>query len=180
MPTILTHAVIPVAARLGLGKPLVSNRLLMAGMAAAVIPDLDVIAFRIGIPYADAFGHRGASHSLVFALLMGLIALMSAKALRAPRWWAFAFVALSGLSHGLLDMLTDGGHGVALWWPFSEERVFFAAQVIEVSPLSLRRVLSGRGWEVLQSELVWVWLPAMVAAIGIAFALAAWRRTVRH
>ncbi|WP_431052323.1 hypothetical protein [Roseateles sp. L2-2] len=49
-----------------------------------------------------------------------------------------------------------------------------------MSPLSLRRVLSGRGWEVLQSELVWVWLPAMVAAIGITFALAAWRGTVRH
>ena len=109
MPTILTHAVIPVAARLGLGKPLVSNRLLMAGIAASVIPDLDVIAFRIGIPYADAFGHRGASHSLVFALLMGLIAFLSARALQAPRWWAFVFVALSGLSHGLLDMLTDGG-----------------------------------------------------------------------
>ena len=147
----------------------------MAGMAAAVIPDLDVIAFRIGIPYADAFGHRGASHSVVFALLMGLIALFSARALQAQRWWALAFVALSGLSHGLLDMLTDGGHGVALWWPFSEERVFFSAQVIEVSPLSLKRVLSGRGLEVLQSELLWVWLPALAAAVGIALVLAAWR-----
>jgi inner membrane protein len=31
-----------------------------------------------------------------------------------------------------------------------------------VSPISVRRFLSERGLRVLQSELVWVWLPAAV------------------
>jgi len=37
--------------------------------------------------------------------------------------------------------------------------------VIEVSALSLRRIASAKGFEVIQSELLWVWLPA--AAVGV-------------
>ncbi len=40
----------------------------------SLVPDLDVIAFRFGIPYAAPFGHRGATHSIVFALAMGVAA----------------------------------------------------------------------------------------------------------
>jgi len=74
-------------------------------------------------------------------------------------------------SHGLLDALTDGGLGVAFLAPFSGERFFFPWQPIEVSPIGLRRFLSGRGLEVLRSELLWVWLPSIL----LAGAALAWR-----
>ncbi len=67
-------------------------------------------------------------------------------------------------------MLTNGGLGVELFWPFSEQRLFSAWRVIEVSPLSLSRVFSGRGVVVLQSELLWVWLPALATGAAL-FAL---------
>lgn len=160
MPTILSHAAVPLALGAGLGACVVSPRLMAAGIVAAVLPDLDVLAFRLNVQYSEVFGHRGASHSIAFAALLGFVALPFASQLHVRRRVAFLFVAFCAASHGLLDMLTNGGRGVALWWPLSAERFFLPWQVIEVSPLSLRRVLGGRGLEVLQSELLWVWLPA--------------------
>ena len=49
----------------------VSTRMLLFRHPVRRLPDADVIGFRFGISYADAFGHRGFSHSLAFALLMG-------------------------------------------------------------------------------------------------------------
>jgi len=167
MPTVFSHIAAPLALRLGLGKQAVSPRLLATGLVASVLPDLDVLAFRFGIPYADSFGHRGASHSLALALLLGLIASLIASRLHTTRCLAFAFTAISAASHGLLDMLTNGGHGVALWWPASGERFFLPWQVIEVSPLSLRRVFGPKGVEVLFSELLWVWLPCLFCGAAL-------------
>ena len=167
MPTILSHAAVPLALGLGLGAQRIPTRLLLVGVVASVLPDLDVLAFRFHIAYADALGHRGASHSMVFALCLALVVAAVAKYFNASRATAFWFVAVCTASHGVLDMFTNGGLGAALWWPFSDVRVFAPWQVIEVSPLSLRRVFSARGWAVLQSELLWVWLPATMVFAGL-------------
>ena len=165
MPTILSHVAVPLA--LGLGSGVVPKRLLLAGVIASILPDLDVLAFRLNIAYSNDLGHRGASHSVVFAIAIALLALAFSKQLRCTRLSAFTFVGISAVSHGLLDMITNGGLGVALWWPWSSERFFAPWQVIEVSPLSLSRVFSARGYTVLQSELLWVWLPALVITITL-------------
>jgi inner membrane protein len=165
MPTIITHAVIPIAVGYGLGKDVVSPRLVFAGIVASILPDLDVIAFRYGIPYSSDFGHRGFTHSLAFALALGIIAALIASLLRSKRLNAFLFISIAAASHGLLDMLTNGGLGVALLWPYSSERMFFPWRVINVSPLSLWQFLGLRGWYVIASELLWVWLPAAVLFI---------------
>jgi inner membrane protein len=168
MPTVLTHAVVPLAIGIALGKGAIPHRLVIAGVVASILPDFDVIGFRLNIAYADAFGHRGASHSLFAAVLLALAAMSCAGWLKAKRLTAFLFIGISAFSHGLLDTLTNGGHGIALWWPLSDGRIFSPWQVIEVSPLSLRRVFSTRGAEVLQSKVFWVWLPAITAcATGI-------------
>ena len=169
MPTILTHAVVPLALGVGLGAGVVSRRLLLAGLVAAMMPDLDVVAFKLGIAYSDAFGHRGASHSITFALLLGLIALFCAQPLRSTRLAAFLFVGLSALSHPVLDMFTDGGLGVALWWPMSDERFFWPWRMIEVSPIGISRFLTGRGLAVILSEFGWVWLPAFALCALLCF-----------
>jgi hypothetical protein len=43
-------------------------RSLLAWSALSMLPDLDVIGFRLGVKYADPWGHRGATHSVAFAL----------------------------------------------------------------------------------------------------------------
>jgi inner membrane protein len=67
------------------------------------------------------------------------------------------------MSHGLLDAMTDGGLGVAFFAPFHNERFFFPWTPIRVSPIGAG-FFSARGLTTLKSELLWVWLPCVVAA----------------
>jgi inner membrane protein len=142
----------------------------------AILPDFDVVSFRFGIEYAHELGHRGVSHSLLFAVCLGLLTSVNATKLHAGRAVAFDFVALATASHGLLDMCTNGGLGVAYFWPLTDARYFFPSRPILVSPLSLRRFLEPYGHAVLFSELKWVWLPAA----SLALALFAMRWKNRH
>jgi inner membrane protein len=164
VPTILTHPAIPLALGLGLGQSVISRRLLMAGVAASILPDLDVIAFPLGISYASDFGHRGFSHSLFIAALVALGVACGRRALQTTALRALGFLFVATASHGVLDAFTNGGLGVAFLWPWSGERYFAPFQMIEVSPLSARQLWSARGARVLGSELAWVWAPCTVLA----------------
>lgn len=174
MPTIFTHALIPLAAGLALGRRTLSPHLVAAGMFAAIAPDFDSIAFKLGIAYADQFGHRGASHSIAFAIALGVLAALCAPWLRTTRMKAFVFIAACTASHPLLDAFTDGGLGVALLWPWSHERLFAPWRPIEVSPIGAG-FFSLRGLEVLWSELKWVVLPTLLLAVPAW----AWRAKAR-
>jgi inner membrane protein len=50
MPTLFSHPAVPLALRFGLGREAVSRELLVSGMATSILPDLDVVAFSLGIP----------------------------------------------------------------------------------------------------------------------------------
>lgn len=176
MPTIISHTAVPLAIGMGLGSNLIPRRLLLVGVAASIIPDMDVIAFKFGITYSDDMGHRGITHSLLFSLIAGLIAYYLAPLLRSPPGKAALFVFIAGISHGVLDMFTNGGLGVAVFWPFSHERYFLPWHFIEVSPIAVDKVFSARGLQVMYSELRWVWLPC----ISLGFALAVARYWARR
>lgn len=167
MPTVLTHAAVPLALGLGAGREKISAPLLLMGIAAAVLPDVDALGFRFGVPYASAFGHRGFTHSLVFA---ALVALAGAALLGRKHFCtALGFLLVAAVSHPILDAFTTGGQGVALFWPFSEIRHFAPWRVIRVSPMSLSRLLTHRGFIVAGSELCWVWLPCLLLGLGAWF-----------
>ncbi|HEL4111903.1 TPA: metal-dependent hydrolase [Stenotrophomonas maltophilia] len=78
MPSIITHAAVPLALWCAADRGRIPPRLLAAGVIAAMLPDADVLAFALHIPYADAFGHRGASHSLLFAGVLAALAALLA------------------------------------------------------------------------------------------------------
>jgi inner membrane protein len=111
----------------------------------ALLPDFDVVGFRLGVHYEDTWGHRGAAHSvLIAAVVAAAIALPLARGLRASVASTFVAAFVSVASHGVLDMLTDGGLGVAALWPFSDVRHFLPLHPIPVSPIG-RAFLSERG-----------------------------------
>jgi inner membrane protein len=168
VPTVFTHAAVPVAVGIGLGRERIPPRLLALGVAASVMPDLDSIAFRLGIPYQVTLGHRGVTHSLVFAVGVALLGACAFRPLRTTFGLAFCFLLLAAASHGVLDAFTTGGYGIALLWPWSTRRYVAPLQVIEVAPLTLSRLLSPRGATVLASELRWVWLPCGLVALALA------------
>lgn len=163
-----------VAASTALGYSLFPEKtawkaLFLAGLCA-FFPDFDVIAFRFGVPYQSVWGHRGWTHSLVFALGLGIfIAWLFYR--REKDWWKMAgWFVLATASHPLLDMLTTGGMGCALWWPFREDRLFFPVRVIRVSPLEIRSFFSLYGLKILISETIWVAFPGALLVLATRLA----------
>jgi inner membrane protein len=163
MASVFSHAV----AALGLGacfyKPGTPKRVWVTGALCSVVPDLDVIGFRFGIHYGDFWGHRGFTHSILFAVLLASIVVAlgfreDVPSLGRFALWTYFFLATA--SHGLLDAMTDGGLGVAFFSPFDSTRYFLAWRPIRVSPIGVGRFFSHRGLEVVQSELLWIWIPA--------------------
>ena len=166
MASPFTHPAVPVVAALLVGRAIVSAPLLILGIAFSILPDLDIIAFRLGVPYGSPYGHRGFSHSIVAALLLSTAAVPLARVLKARPVVVFWFLSLSMLSHGMLDALTrNATNGVALFWPFSSERILFSFRPIQASPISVQRFMSERGVQVLWTEMVWVWAPLL--AVGL-------------
>jgi len=138
----------------------------VAGGLLAAAPDLDTIAMQtLDIPHGSLFAHRGVFHSAAFLLL--LVFVLSALVAR-PRWRAVVSLGLvwwvCAVTHPLLDMLTDGGSGVMILFPFTESRLFFPWRPIRVSPLGIIRFFSRAG-EILASE-----APFDVAAVALGLA----------
>lgn len=171
MCTVITHPAVPIALSVLLPRDTASSSLLLAGSVCSIIPDVDVIAFGFGIRYGDMLGHRGFTHSLAFAVALGALATVTLfHHSHGSRLVIFLYLFLSTLSHPLLDALTNGGLGVGFFAPFSNKRYFFPYRPIEVSPIGISSFFSYRGFEVLLSELRWVWLPsAIFFAIGQLF-----------
>lgn len=169
MPTILTHAVLAAGVGRTAFRERMPWRVWEIAAVCSILPDLDVIAFPLGIPYWHMFGHRGFSHSPVFALLVGLAATwltITVYPQLAPRKRALGvYYCLVTVSHGVFDAMTNGGLGIAFLAPFHNARYFLPWTPLEVSPIG-GSFFGPRGWVVLRSELLWLWLPAAAATAG--------------
>lgn len=131
--------------------------------ALSMLPDADVIGFRFGIRYAAPWGHRGASHSIAFALAVALLSALLARAFRSSALRSAVFTAVVVGSHALLDTLTDGGLGCALFWPFDNHRYFAPWNPIPVAPIG-RHFFSKQGLSVAARELI-LFSPLFVYAL---------------
>jgi inner membrane protein len=178
--SILSHPAVALGLKPWFQRTPLPPRIWLLGAVCTILPDADVITFRFGIPYGAMFGHRGFTHSLAFAALLsaslaGFSALFGAR--RSSRLALFVYLFLCTASHGVFDAMTSGGLGVAFFAPFSSERYFFPWRPIRVSPIGVRNFFSARGLAILQSELLWVWLP--VLAVGLVGSRLLARRTKR-
>ena len=175
MASAFTHPVVVLGLYAALRSPRPAARVLAAGLVLSVLPDADVVGFHLGVAYADMLGHRGLTHSLPFALAIALA--LTPLLVREPdqRLRAGLFLFACAASHGLLDMLTDGGLGIALFAPFSDARWFFPWRPLAVSPIGVGAFFSEWGLRVMASEMLWVWLPVTLLAAPLAL----WRRRRR-
>jgi inner membrane protein len=163
-----SHAIVALSIGACFYRPGVPKRCWVAGALCSVIPDLDVVGFGFGIQYGDPLGHRGLTHSIIFAAALAAIVTYTCfrqgtGGLANKAVFAYLFLATS--SHGLLDAMTDGGLGVAFFAPFSNTRYFLPWTPIRVSPIGVSRFFTDRALPVLRSEFVWIWIPAGVLAL---------------
>jgi inner membrane protein len=162
MATIITHPIIAIGLCRAIRDLPNWKLILFTGAILTILPDIDVIGFRLGIPYEHILGHRGITHSIFFSVLASLLASVFFLRVLDRKFlllWAYLFLSIA--SHGLLDALTNGGKGIAFFAPFNNERYFFPFRPLEVSTINLSRFISSHGINVLKSEIIWVWLPAV-------------------
>ncbi|MBN4062407.1 MAG: hypothetical protein COA57_10915 [Flavobacteriales bacterium] len=165
MASIFSHAIVALATGKVI-KPKANMKFFACCILCAVFPDADVVAFKVGIPYEHVFGHRGFSHSVLFAALLGLIMSLLFCKNSSTQFLLYWFVLfLCTISHAILDAMTNGGLGVAFFAPFDNARYFFGFRPIQVSPIGIASFFSERGWRVIKSELLWIWAPAIVVII---------------
>lgn len=112
---------------------------ILAGGLLAMTPDLDLVVPRMmgASALETTLSHRGMTHSLLFAAVVGPLAGVvmglvhrrvsaAATGQDMAAWIGLGFFAL--LSHGLLDTMTS--YGTQLLWPFSNHR--FAIDAVAV------------------------------------------------
>jgi len=156
-------------AAIGLGKVLPqkysSAKFWLLGIFCSILPDADVLGFLYGIPYESFWGHRGFTHSLAFALAIAFIltALFHRKTAspKSVLFYVFYYFLCTS-SHALLDMMTTGGLGVAIFSPWDQTRYFFPWRPIQVSPLGASHFFSKWGIEVLKSEMLFIGFPFLL------------------
>jgi inner membrane protein len=175
MSTCITHAFVGVVTARALFGRRYGWRLPVLAVACSAGPDLDIVLHRFGVQYADLWGHRGMTHSLLFALLLSVVVVTLAFRRQARfgrgAWWGLVgfFFALTA-SHGFIDAFTDGGLGIAFFSPFDTTRYFMPWQPLVVPYIALGPNLSEHGARMMLSELTWVWVP--VGGLSLVISLA--------
>jgi len=168
MPSVPTHFFVGAALGQAVGQRLRGDwRFWTVALVSSALPDIDVIGFSFGVRYGDLLGHRGLTHSILFAAVVGVVAGTLLGGTRTERAGNSALLFMVTASHGLLDAMTNGGLGVAFFSPFGTTRYFLPWRPILVSPIGLDRFFSARGLSVLMDEFVVVWLPLILLGIAL-------------
>jgi inner membrane protein len=178
VPTPITHMVAGIAVATTVRPHPTPRRFWLLAAFCAAIPDIDIIWSPYGISTDDMWGHRGITHSIPVAIVIaGLAARVGFagtqwRGFRLRFWLAFA---LAGVSHGLLDSLTQFAGWVALFAPFTAQRFYIPFQVVSWYGPPFRTDSVGALVRMMGAEVVDIWLPSLVI---FATALA-WQRRSR-
>ena len=171
MPSAIGHAIFALSLTPFRPKKAPLLPFMLIAVACAILPDLDVAGFEFGIRYSSPWGHRGFSHSILFAILTGVfVSYLFFKEIRKKPYPLFnysLYFFMCTLSHGIFDAMTDGGLGVGFFIPFLDDRYFFPYRPIAVSPLNLEVFFTNYGWSILLSEIKFIgWISMLVALSG--------------
>ena len=128
----LTQIVLGAAVAEAVAGKKMGNKAAFWGAIAGTIPDLDVFLTRLYHPVDAALVHRGFSHSILFALLMGpllgLIVFRLYKRRYELNLWIKLFF-LGIITHPMLDMFTN--YGTEFLWPINWRITFNSVFVID-------------------------------------------------
>src|SRR5437868_7979131 len=120
MSTLYTHS----ALGLALGRLFTARRMpwFFWGLAVLLpaLPDFDVMW---DAAYGTIWGHRGFTHTLCFALIVAAgTAAATYRYFKVNFWDLLGFYFVATASHGIMDAFTNGGYGIPLFWPLTEQR----------------------------------------------------------
>lgn len=128
----LTQIILGAAVAEAVAGRKMGNKAAFWGAIAGTLPDLDVFLMQFYHPIDASLMHRGFSHSILFALLIGpalgwLIHRLYKKRYEQKTWmWLFF---LSIITHPMLDIFTN--YGTQFLWPLKERITFNSVFVID-------------------------------------------------
>lgn len=157
MATALTHAVLPYLVGTARDVP---RRVRIFGSALALVADADIISFLFDVRAEELLGHRGLFHSLLAAVVLGLLAAAAARGHRA-------FLVACALSHPVLDLFTFGGGGVALLAPLTNARFGLPFAPVPSLPVGFDEAVGQPGLLVLANEVLWLWAPCVLVLLAV-------------
>ena len=165
MASAFGHAITAIALGNGYSKKVTDFKFWLLGITCSILPDADVLGFQFGIAYGSFWGHRGFSHSLLFAAILGLLVTLTFYQKELRKWRKalvyFFYFFLCTASHGFLDALTSGGKGIAFFSPWDNTRYFLPWRPIKVSPIGIENFFGEWGKQVLLSEFNWIGVPCL-------------------
>jgi len=178
MASAFAHALVAVTVGKTFSGKFTGTKFFLLGVFCSVVPDVDVVMHK-WVEYDSFFGHRGFFHSFFFCAILAIFITgtfyRKEDTFSKAGWVYIIYFFLCAVSHGLLDMLTNGGLGVAIFSPFYNERFFFGWNPIRVSPMSISHFFSDRAYAILSSELKWIGIPCAIW-IGIMFGFKTMKR----
>src|SRR5215216_4949619 len=119
MPLPIAHALVAASVAAGLRPSSQSHQWkpLLIGAFLGICPDFDY--FLNWMRISGGVWHHGFTHSIALAFLLCLITVVILREMKVRSLILFGAAAVS---HTLLDFLITESHGVALWWPFTDQR----------------------------------------------------------
>ena len=119
MPLPVAHGLLGASVAAALSRPSHARRwgVLLTGALLGVCPDFDYALNWLRI-WGEGW-HHGFTHSIPFALLLGLVVALASGARGV---WGVILFSAATASHALLDFVITESRGVALWWPFTGRR----------------------------------------------------------
>ena len=171
MPSVFTHSLVGVVASRMLARS-VPKRFWVLSVLLPALPDIDVIGFLFGFSGDDILGHRGITHSILFAAIVGILAVTTffrkSGLTRKAMLLLTAYFFLITASHGFLDAFNDTRIGVAFWAPFENGRYLFPFNPIVPSSVLLTdsssfgvSLIVEKIYTLMRSEILWVWVPLL-------------------
>ncbi|WP_343604289.1 metal-dependent hydrolase [Fluviicola sp.] len=128
----LTQIVLGAAVGEAVAGRKIGNKAALWGAIGGTIPDLDVFLRAFYDPLDAVLVHRGFSHSLLFACLVGpalgyLFHFLTKKKYTFKMWFLLWFLSI--VTHPMLDIFTN--YGTQFFWPFSWRLTFNSVFVID-------------------------------------------------
>lgn len=166
MCTFLGHAAIALPINITVMNKRDNLKIILLSILFAVLPDIDSFGYAAGIKYNSTFGHRGFTHSFIFiailAFLFNIVFFPKIKIKTKMFFLLFLNFFLIGFAHILLDAMTNGGLGVAIFSPISNARFFLPWRPIEVAAILPQYFFQLGGSMVLAQETLFIVVPSIL------------------
>ncbi len=181
MASLFAHAAVPLITRGAVSLPKhLERRVIVAAVVLSCWPDLDYVTLAFEVRPNELLGHRGLTHSLIVAAVVSLACAAVAfrsLGLGSRAWWRVAaFLFGAAASHGILDAMTTGDVGVALFAPVENARHMLPLKLIASCPGGLNEYLGYWGLLTITNEVLYVVIP-LALVVALVRARTPWKRT---